>query len=690
MFSECPSDSYIVGGAALPIVEAPDLFPYPSARGFQRDAIAWIEDGSEPAGVLAAPTGGGKTAIIATLADHHEKILCLYPTNALAEAQHETLTNEFGLDVDVLTGRTLTGTGDERSQQVLRFANDPAAGEIILTNPDVLQAILQHKYFSPGSELMRFFANFDAAVYDEFHYYDPLGASGLLMQMKVLTERGAYRTPDGSKTFPRILLPSATPSTSFVNHLEEDLNLNARWIKSGLVGLDVDDKGPSPDSALIYSKTDLGTNHLTKAGRVAMPSNFNDYETLESLVGSVPSGFDRFRYPMLVNRWEQNVKNAFEIILELLRVGAGLDVGDKPTGRSAVIFNSAAHSNQFHELLLQDDILREVSVKDNGYDTGSDREVPDDFAILNTTSKGEVGLDFDLDRLVMVTPFTATDFVQRIGRSARHSPSIVDVFGLNDPLWPPVQSYPAFLGRVVDTLGDKSFNRGRLRNLLGLRAARALHARIDDDGFHPEDIWEDFGKFPTQSKWRSFLTACDEAVEVAANSDDPFAPSLDTPTAKVVATIRATFDGLDSLRGQSLQHPIQYPFGDGTDNTEYDIVTALRHYKIDSIQNGHIVLCDGVPGRRIGHYPGKPAEGKGIDLSRSNFHVDQQLREDLGVQVERATWRETRLDTDIVNQFISTVDLNSALIPNEIETDTFRFHTTDTGAIGSIKEVQSS
>lgn len=688
MNADDPGDRYLVGGAALPFVEAPQTFDFPRARRFQQEAIEWIDGGTEPAAVLAAPTGGGKTAVIGTLADEHEKTLCLYPTNALAEAQLETLTADYALDVDVLTGRTLIGTGDERAQQVMRYATDPAAGEVVLTNPDVLQAILQKKYFSPGSELMRFFAQFDAVVYDEFHYYDPLGASGLLMQMKVLTERGAYRTDTGDQVFPRILLPSATPSTAFVDHLEEDLRLDARWIQSAMLGLDIEDRGPPPKGSLVYRNSEVGTSHLTSADQVPSPSSHDDIDTVESLVGSVPDGFDRFRYPMLVNRWERDVEDAFDVILELLKEGAGIDESGDSTGRAVVIFNSAARSNRFHQLMMRDDTLQDVSVKDNGYDTRSDRHRPDNFAILNTTSKGEVGLDFDLDRLVMVTPFTASDFVQRIGRAARHSPAIVDVFGLDDPTWPPVQSYPNFLRRVVADVGDVSLNRGRLRDLLGLRAARALHVRQKDDDYHPDDVWEDFATFPTQPKWRSFLEGCDHAREVAENSDDPFAPSLDRATAKVVATLQECFEGLESLRGRSLQHSIRYPFGEGTDETEYDVVTALRHYEIETVREGTIVLSNGSPGRRVGHYPGKPSEGMGIDLGRSNYHVDRKLRSLLKAQINGARWRDTELDSNHVRRFIDVVDLSSALLPDQIETNNFRFHTSDRGKIKEIEGIQ--
>lgn len=686
MSSITPADTYLIGGAALPVGEAPVTFEYDMARGFQQAAVHWIHDGDEPVGLLAAPTGGGKTAVIAALASASERTLCLYPTNALAEAQHDTLQNEYGLSVDILTGKTLTESGAARSQEVMNYATDPAGGEVVLTNPDVLQAILQGLYFSPGSELLRFFAQFDAAVYDEFHYYDPLAASGLLMQIKVLSERGHYKGLDGESQFPRVLLSSATPSQAFVNHVEDDLELSAERIHSELTPLDVTDGGPPVDISLAYNRGRDKGEHLIAAGNTPRPTDANDLATAGKVRGPVPPGEDRFRYPMLVNRWEQDVEESFDLIANAIRVAVGLKEEDRPTGRAAVIFNSAARSNRFHRYLLKQERLGDVAVKDNGYDTGSNRSLPDEFAVLNTTSKGEVGLDFDLDRLVMVTPFTASDFVQRIGRAARHSPAIVDIFGLDDPLWPPVQSYPAFLGRVIKAIGDPSIDRDRLRDLVGLRAGRALHKRFDDDHYHVDDVIEDFADFPTQSRWREFLDACDDAVEVAGGSDDPFAPSLDRPTAKVVTAVDAAIDGLDSLRGRSIQHPIEYPLGDRHELTEYDLITALRHYPIEDIRDGTLILGEGEIAHRLGHYPGAPSEGRGIDLGHSHYVVDQQLREALSTHVGAATWRDTDLNPGDVQRFLQVMDMGSALLPETIKAGTTRIECSREGEVLEVRE----
>lgn len=686
MVSAQPADTYLIGGAALPTRAAPTGFPFDVARGFQASAQEWISGDDKPVGLLAAPTGSGKTAVIASLAETYDRILCLYPTNALTEAQADTLREEYGLSVDVLTGRTLTARGTERAKEVMSYARDPAGGDVVISNPDVLQAILQSQYLSPGSELLRFFANFDGAVYDEFHYYDPLAASGMLLQIKVLAERGQFRSRDGDLEFPRVLLPSATPAKAFVDHVDEDLNLDVERIRSTLLPLDVADSGPPPKVTLAYEPGTVEDGILADTDEVRLPVGADDLTAAEEATGDIPERAARFRYPMVVNRWDLDIEDSFGVIAAALREGIGLDESDESTGRAAVIFNSAARSNRFHQYLLQETDLGAVAMKDNGYDTGSDRPQPADFSILNTTSKGEVGLDFDLERLVMVRPFTASDFIQRIGRAARHSPAIIDVFELDDPLWPTVQTYPAFLSRVAEVLSDPSMRRDRLRDLLGLRAARALRKRTGDDQYHTSDMYEDFGDITYQKRWYEFLDACGQAEGLAEPSDDPFAPRPDRATMQLLAGIQDALGGLDSLRGRSVKGQIQYPFGNGTDRTDYDLVTALRHYRIDDVRGDVIVLGDGQPGPRSGYYPGRPKEGRGIDLSHSNWKVNSALRSGLVSYLKNASLTTTDLERDDIQRFLDIIDLSSAMLPERIEADGRVFHCTDRGEIERVEE----
>jgi CRISPR-associated endonuclease/helicase Cas3 len=262
MPSPDPGGTYLVGGAGLPLGNAPPGFRFETARGFQSEAIEWIQEEQAPVGLLAAPTGAGKTSVIASLAESSQRILCLYPTNALTEAQAHTLEAEHDLSVEVLNGRTLEQRGAARSEEVMGYADDPGREDVVITNPDVLQAIIGDQYISPGSELLRFFSFFDAAVYDEFHYYDPLAASGMLLQIKVLYERGKYRDSKGVRHFPRVLLSSATPAQSFVDHVSEDLELSVRRLRSELASLDLADPGPDPKSAIAYDTYDVSEASL--------------------------------------------------------------------------------------------------------------------------------------------------------------------------------------------------------------------------------------------------------------------------------------------------------------------------------------------------------------------------------------------------------------------------------------------
>ena len=689
MSSPAPGDTYLVGGAGLPQCDAPPKFRFDTARCFQAEAIEWIQEKQAAVGLLAAPTGAGKTSVIASLAESSQRILCLYPTNALTEAQANTLETEYNLSVEVLNGRTLEQQGADRAEEVMGYADDPGREDVVITNPDVLQAIIGDQYISPGSELLRFFAYFDAAVYDEFHYYDPLAASGMLLQIKVLSERGRYRGPEGELHFPRVLLSSATPAQSFVDHVSEDLELSVRRLRSELASLDLADSGPNPKSAIAYDTYDVLEAYLKSDGEFRGPEGPDDIRAAEECESTVPSDVDRFRYPMVVNRWEEDVDDAFDTIAQALRSNIRLDDTREPMGRAAVIFNSAARSNRFHQYLLRETNLGKVAVKDNGYDTRSERSQADDFAILNTTSKGEVGLDFDLNRLVMVKPFTASAFVQRIGRAARHSPAIIDIFGLKNPTWPPVQSYPAFLARVVDSIGDSTMRRDQLRDLVGLRAARALSSRTSSDHYHTADIFNDFADVTAQERWSRFLAASAAAEELHDPGDDPFAKRLDGPTAKLHDAVKDALAGLDSLRGQSVSQRIQYPFGDGRDETVYDLVTALRHYRIHSGSDDLVVLENGTPGGRRGHYPGKPAEGRGIDLAHSNWRIDNNLRTGLEAYLDSASLTDTDLREQDLRRFFEVVDLSSAMLPDEIHAEEFVFHCSDRGEVDRIEEEES-
>lgn len=672
-----PDDKYLIGGAGLPVSPTDKPFDRPyEPRWFQREALQWIyEDCTPPVGLLAAPTGAGKTDVIAALAAASTQVLCVYPTNALIDAQAEALTAR-GLAVDTVTGDTLSGTGTDRSEELLNRARRGQMGDrdVLITNPDILQAAIQNLYFSAGSRLLNIYTYFDTAVFDEFHYYDPLGASGLLTQIKILAERGAVLTREGRQP-PDFLLSSATPAARFVEYIREDLSLPIRDIRSNVHGLDLAPQQEYQPANLIYdtaeeptAEAQATTDQLQTADRLA--SAFND-----GVEESPVSDVSRFRYPMFVRRHSERSDDAFDEIADRLVEVINQEYnGGAPI--AAVIFNSAARSNEFQSYLRNErrDLAPDVA-KDNGYDTNADTTVPDEIAALNTTSKGEVGLNYDIRYLAMDRPYTATQFIQRIGRAGRSSPAVVDIYNLADPGWPRIQSYPGFLTRVLSTLDDPQTRYDRLRSLAGMRSAHALHDRLTDDGvWHSEEVFADFSGFPTESRWRVFLEQLSEAQE-ELNDDSWTGITLSRPTSKVIRGACHAQRGLQSLRGRTVTHSVTYPQGDDRPRTEYDLVSALRHYAIgESASRHHSPLpLEAVSdlGPLRGYYPGDPNGGDGIHLRAGRASVERALEEGYLGLVEQADFSRLSLAATDLEQFFQQVPLAAATIPTRVRAGHF-------------------
>lgn len=668
-----PADRYYIGGAGLPAEATKHLFPFETARKFQQRALDWIysSDGYAPVSALAAPTGGGKTAIIAALADAAESgAICTYPTNKLVEEQAAALRAIDGYDfsVDHVTGDTISGTGDERSTNLLNRARSTAT-DVVVTNPDILQAVLQDSYFSPGGRVMEFYSYFDAAIFDEFHYYDPFAASGLLTQINTLSNRGAMLDEFGERRPPRVLLTSATPDESFVDHIAEDLQIEAQLIRSELVSLDIEDPeqpgATSSSGELIYQDGGVASDVLSTLENHAEGIDPN------RLVKTVPEGVDRFRYPMRIDRYDEHIETAFEAIAERLANTVGdLDPNSESDPVAAIIFNSAARSNSFQSYLHEEcPSLASVTQKDNGYDTHARTEADSSGLILNTTSKGEVGLDFDLRRLTVVAPWTAADFIQRVGRAARQSPAVVELYGLDDPTWPSIQSYAGFLRRVVNTLSDPGTVRERLRQLAGLRSARAIQTRMEDTTWHP-DLKDDFEAMEYTGMWQSVLIALAGDDVEAALEATLGAPYLDNSGRRAIQAAQALGRGLDSLRGRSTSVPISYPIGETTEATEYDLVRALRHYSLDGQDDqGRLVLRNEPSERLIGYYPGRPFGGDGIDLQQSRNELENELTDAYTRIASAADLRELPLNATDLELLFKWVPLRSALLPTRIDTE---------------------
>ncbi|TKX43650.1 type I-D CRISPR-associated helicase Cas3' [Halorubrum sp. SD690R] len=580
------------------------------ARSFQNRVIEWIHDGSDPVSVVRAPTGAGKTATFYELIDSREMTLLVYPTNALLRQQRERFEND-DIDVAVLNANTLDGHGHERTEQLLSFVNKYAADyDAVLTNPDILQAAIQDMYV--GSDPMRFFNEFDAIVYDEFHFYEALSASGLLLQTKIIAER----QPD-----PKILLASATPNEEFVQFLRNRIGLTIRDIDA-------------------------------------------DYD----------SDGDQFRHRMVVSRHEDRkmIDCRDEIAAELQEKIDAIDGYDEP--QIVLVFNSAKDSNDFHDFLYREyPEVFEHAAKDNGFDTND--ETVDLDEILNTTSKGEVGLDYDVTTLYMEKPFTASAFLQRFGRAGRQSEATVDIYGLGQGPWGDDVGFPTFAEQIYAGLESTQMNQERLADLVGFRAAYALVEREEDSGWFNQELRADFEtnihKF---DQWYGFIR---KVIEEHGEIKDGFEPGKyqqRSPEAKLLEFTRACFKTFCGLRGQSLPVSIKYPRGDQLGVTTYDLSTTLRNYDIVDVEDDDVLVLgpsdDDILSTVTARLPAYETEPTKYD--QSTAEIEELLQTKIHRRIDETESNdEFEVSTELLHRFFRIIRIVNAIIPSRITTSKY-------------------
>jgi CRISPR-associated endonuclease/helicase Cas3 len=350
----------------LPVVRDSDE----NLRSFQKEFIDCAKNTNANVIQLIAPTGAGKTLCFEKLMQDEmgttHKTLLIYPTNALIKSQLERFTKDKKFRAINISSKTLTKKGEERSKELYWLLS---RYDIILTNPDIFQAIIGHMYKNITGDLIQAFSFFEYIIYDEFHTYREFELSGILNQI------GLFLNMSSSK----VILSSATPKDEII----ELLNL-AR------VGADrhppqierVDAKACSNDEGVVI-------RHKTK---------------VEFLQGKIIDHIEQI---------VENLKDAVSHIKE-----------NEP--RILFIFDTVKDSNRFYSRLSRDfPELYKHAEKDNGYDTNSQDGYAQDFTkpILISTNKSEVGLDYPIKLLFMEDGFSVDSFVQRFGRAARHEPA---------------------------------------------------------------------------------------------------------------------------------------------------------------------------------------------------------------------------------------------------------------------------
>jgi CRISPR-associated endonuclease/helicase Cas3 len=582
-------------------------FPY--ARAFQNRVAEWVYEGDEPIAVLRAPTGAGKTATFNEIIGTNDLTLLVYPTNALLRQQQTRFESEE-VNVKPLSGDTLEGHGRQRTENLLGFVNKYAADhEVVVTNPDILQAVIQNLY--RGNQAMEFFDPFDAIVYDEFHFYDDLAASGLLLQARIIDDR----QPDA-----QILLASATPNESFVSFVRSNFDLPVR------------------DISATYD----------------------------------PSG-DPFRRDVTIHRREgDRIADAREKVVDRLR--DAIEGVDPDETRAVVVFNSVKASNDFHAYLESEHTkLFERAEKDNGFDTNDpDLNLEEaEFSILNTTSKGEVGLDYDIRTLIMETPrgpTAASDFLQRFGRAGRQADATVDIYGLGQVPWPDEMEFEGFVRRVYETLRSSQMETAALADLVGFRAAYALHDRYNraDSRINPE-LREDFATVERYGRWRGFIESIAEALDAVGGLGASLQEN--DPEAKLLRFTQHCFGAFRGLRGQSLSGDIRYPRGDRMALTNYDLLTTLRYYDISGIDDDDVIVLwqvrDGYPMRvtaRLAGYESRPR-----NFSNTTQDIEQELQRWVHDEIDRADLDGAAdVSSELMHLFFRRIRITSAVVPTMV------------------------
>jgi CRISPR-associated endonuclease/helicase Cas3 len=576
------------------------------ARAFQNRVAEWVHEGDEPVAVLRAPTGAGKTATFHELINANDLTLLVYPTNALLRQQQRRFEHEGeGVRAKPLSGDTLEGHGYQRTENLLQTVNKYAANhDVVVTNPDILQAVVQDLY--RGGQAMEFFDGFDAIVYDEFHFYDDLAASGLLLQTRILADRN----PNA-----QILLASATPNEAFVDFVQSSFELRVR------------------DISVTYNAEG-----------------------------------DQFRHDVTLQRHEEDrIMDAREAVAERLR--NAIDGVDPDETRAVIVFNSVKDSNDFYEYLkCEHPDLFDRTEKDNGFDTNDPEADLDEaeFSILNTTSKGEVGLDYDIRTLIMETPHgptQASDFLQRFGRAGRRAEATVHLYGLGQvPSWSDEMAFDKFVQSVYDALRSTQMDINALADLVGLRAAYALHER--EDHFNRE-LREDFATVDQYDRWRGFIESVVEALKSVGRLGADLQES--DPRAKLLRFTEHCFGVFSGLRGRSLSGDIKYPRGDRIALTNYDLLTTLRYYDISGIEGDDVIVLqqvrDGYPMRvtaRLVGYESRPR-----NFSSSMQDLEQELQRWVHNEIDQ-TNNDGSVSSKLLHLFFQRIQITSAVVPDMV------------------------
>jgi CRISPR-associated endonuclease/helicase Cas3 len=365
-----------------------------------------------------------------------------------------------------------------------------------------------------------------------------------------------------------------------------------------------------------------------------------------------------------------------EIATELKENVEAVDDYEEPA--IVLVFNSAKDSNDFHDFLYHEyPTVFEHTAKDNGFDTNDqDADLDEtEFYILNTTSKGEVGLDYDVTTLYMEKPFTASAFLQRFGRAGRQSEATVDIYGLGQGPWGDDVDFPTFAEQIYEGLDSSQMDQNRLADLVGIRAAYAITEREEGSGWFNQELREDFeANIDNYDQWYGLIQAVNTEHGKIKDGFGPGKYQQNDPEAKLLEFTKQCFKTFRGLRGRSLSASIKYPRGDRLGVTTYDLSTTLRNYDLVDVDDDDILVLgpsdDSTLSIVTARLPAYETEPTQYDQPRGE--IEQLLQTKIHRHIDQAELNnEFAVSTELLHRFFRVIEIVDAIIPSRITTSEY-------------------
>lgn len=328
---------------------------------------------------LITPTGSGKTlASYAYSINSDLPTIGVYPTNELIRDQERALKPWLDLHDNQRLLRVDSKQLDE--WQVLLEQKQHATTletlinwrPTILTNPDILFYTFFGLYRGPSSVQEHLFARvgeYSLFIFDEFHLYNVKQMADVAFLIGALQAIN----PDKGRVF---IFASATPESPALNWLRDQLGLRVETVAGT--------PSPKPEARVIAHPLEL----------TILPADLRRWQAIETLLGYLPS--------------LQQFVTAY------------------PPARLVTILDSVAGAINFAQLLR--DTFPDKSIGEvHGFSSDEERELATQQVFTVGTSTIEVGIDFQ-DKtekdLLIFEARTASQFIQRFGRLARHQKSL--------------------------------------------------------------------------------------------------------------------------------------------------------------------------------------------------------------------------------------------------------------------------